>query len=415
MWLRSYSRFRKGLLRAIRVPIFVLGVSAVAVSASTEAPASTLDAGDQLNITVLGSRALTGPYMVQHDGNIALPTGQIVNARGLSPQQLGQRIRAVLGEYLPSLPAVSVEVVEFRPVLVVGDVRAPGPVQYFPGVTVQDVLALTGGQQLTPQELLRTEIEVVRANEELQVLLDRRMGFLITNARLLAERDDASAIDFPEEALAQKNVPHIAPLMQNEQQVFDTRRQSLTISMRILDEEIELLNTEVALLKQQIASEQKRVSLLKDQARVLEKLVKQGLAARGRAIEMQSSVTAAESSILQLTVFRARARQGIAQTQLRRASLLHERIEAVVTQLRDIEQDLLELDLRISSSQVAAKKTALLLPAASREGPPPKFSITRRYADGRRSFAASDDTPVLPGDIVRVERKAKTQRSGDEE
>ena len=69
-----------------------------------------------------------------------------IPALGLTPRQLEDKIEAQLQEegYLVS-PQVSIEVLNYRPFYIIGEVNNPGSYPYVNGMTVVNAVALAGG------------------------------------------------------------------------------------------------------------------------------------------------------------------------------------------------------------------------------------------------------------------------------
>lgn len=105
----------------------------------------TLGAGDRVRITVYGHDDLSGEFVLDGNGNVALPLIRDVAASGRTPRELEQAITDRLQpEYLRN-PLVSVEVVTPRPFYILGEVGSPGGYPYSPGITVVKAAALAGG------------------------------------------------------------------------------------------------------------------------------------------------------------------------------------------------------------------------------------------------------------------------------
>lgn len=105
-----------------------------------------LGAGDQLRVLVFGEDQLTGEFRVDDQGRIAMPLIGSVEAAGRSPKELESDIAASLtkGDYLKN-PHVTVEVIAYRPIFVLGEVTKPGQYPYQPGMTFLTAVAVAGG------------------------------------------------------------------------------------------------------------------------------------------------------------------------------------------------------------------------------------------------------------------------------
>jgi polysaccharide export outer membrane protein len=105
-----------------------------------------LGAGDQVRIITFSDEQLTGEFRVNDSGTIALPLLGSVTAAGLTTAQLEEKIAQTLKQRnLYKDPSVSVEVIAYRPVFVLGEVARPGQYPYQPGMTVVTAAAVAGG------------------------------------------------------------------------------------------------------------------------------------------------------------------------------------------------------------------------------------------------------------------------------
>ena len=105
-----------------------------------------LGSGDQIRIITFGEDQLTGEFRIDDQGRIALPLLGSVPAAGLTPQDLDDRIAQQLRERkLLRDASVSVEVIAYRPIFVLGEVAKPGQYAYQPGMTMLTTVAVAGG------------------------------------------------------------------------------------------------------------------------------------------------------------------------------------------------------------------------------------------------------------------------------
>jgi len=116
------------------------------ISASTFAQESyILGAGDKVAIQVFGQGDLSIETLLGNSGKINYPFLGEITVSGLTIKQVEQLIELGLkGDYLVS-PNVNVQVVEYRPFYIHGEVKKPGGYPYHPGMTVNQAVALAGG------------------------------------------------------------------------------------------------------------------------------------------------------------------------------------------------------------------------------------------------------------------------------
>jgi polysaccharide biosynthesis/export protein len=121
-----------------------------------------LGGGDQVRIITFGEEQLTGEFTVDDRGNIALPLVGTIPAAGYTPEELGQRISVGLkrGNFLRQ-PSVSVQVVAYRPIFVLGEVNKPGMYPYQPGMTMLTAVAVAGGFTYRAIEDYATDVRTV--------------------------------------------------------------------------------------------------------------------------------------------------------------------------------------------------------------------------------------------------------------
>ena len=105
-----------------------------------------LGTGDQIRVITYDEAQLTNDFTVGDDGMIAFPLVGNIQAAGLTSSQLASSITSSLEQAkLISQPSVSVQVVAYRPISVLGEVNHPGQYPYQPGMTMLDAVALAGG------------------------------------------------------------------------------------------------------------------------------------------------------------------------------------------------------------------------------------------------------------------------------
>ena len=117
--------------------------------------------------------ALNDQFIVSADGMLFLPFVGEIQAAGVRPGVLaaaiGERLVRQMGLGRP--PDVAVEVVQFRPFYIVGDVKAPGEFPYRPGLNVLQALSIAGGLRTGADALSRVDREVIAGRGEIGLLV----------------------------------------------------------------------------------------------------------------------------------------------------------------------------------------------------------------------------------------------------
>lgn len=109
------------------------------------ARAYTLGPNDQVRVQVYNEPTISGEYVVDGAGFLAIPVAGRVNVTGLTPEKLEHRIAAKLNAGILKDARVTVQVVSYAPFYIRGEVKKPGEFPYKPGLTLGDAVALAGG------------------------------------------------------------------------------------------------------------------------------------------------------------------------------------------------------------------------------------------------------------------------------
>ncbi len=104
-----------------------------------------LGAGDKLRITVYNEPNLTGEYSITPSGTVAFPLIGAIKAGGQTIEQVSQSVTASLAQGYVNNPHVSVEVLNYRPYYILGEVARPGEFPFVNGMTIEQAVAAAGG------------------------------------------------------------------------------------------------------------------------------------------------------------------------------------------------------------------------------------------------------------------------------
>ncbi len=135
-----------------------------------------LGSGDLLKITVFNQEDLSGEYTINGAGQISLPLIGDVNTKDLTVKQVEQGITDKLKpDYLLN-PRVSVQVLNYRPFYILGEVKEPKSYPYVDGMTYLNAVAIAGGYTYRAKE---DHVVVVRMNDpqkrELTLNMDEKV------------------------------------------------------------------------------------------------------------------------------------------------------------------------------------------------------------------------------------------------
>lgn len=110
-----------------------------------EAPLYALGPGDRIRVTVFGHEDMSGEFTISEAGTVSLPLAGTVAFGGLALADAERVVaEALKPDYLLN-PQVGIEVLEYRPFYIIGEVNRPGSYPYVNGMTVNEAVALAGG------------------------------------------------------------------------------------------------------------------------------------------------------------------------------------------------------------------------------------------------------------------------------
>ncbi|MGC9447219.1 polysaccharide biosynthesis/export family protein [Cereibacter johrii] len=403
-------------LRRHLLPLFV----AALVPGVGLADSYTISESDLLRLRVLEWQpvdgtmreweAMTGEYRVNADGTISVPFLGPVEAAGHTPAQLGTLIADGLMERLalPDMPDATIEIAEYRPIIVAGHVREPGEVVFRPGLTARQAIAMAGG----PSDEIRSTPALVRdlISEEgaLRILLDSREGMMARRARLLAERDNQTELGpVPELDTARGRA-----LLAEEQSFMDLRRDQVDRNLAAIDAQSELLKAEIDALQAKTGQLETQRALAEKETANAKNLSERGLVASGRLFETQRTLSTVESQLLDTSTAILRARQGITTAERDRIALIDGRSSEIASQLQEVEAQILEMDRKIDTQR--SLSVSLLSQAGGKDVAADPSTIAamsdvvvmRFSGNEMRQIPDAMDVRLEPGDMVQMTLRA---------
>ncbi|ABA78706.1 glycosyl transferase [Rhodobacter sphaeroides] len=403
-------------LRRHLLPLFVVAL----LPGVALADSYTISESDLLRLRVLEWQpvdgtmreweAMTGEYRVNADGTISVPFLGPVEAAGHTPAQLGTLIADGLMERLalPDMPDATIEIAEYRPIIVAGHVREPGEVVFRPGLTARQAIAMAGG----PSDEIRSTPALVRdlISEEgaLRILLDSREGMMARRARLLAERDNQTELGpVPELDTARGRA-----LLAEEKSFMDLRRDQVDRNLAAIDAQSELLKAEIEALQAKTGQLETQRTLAEKETANAKNLSERGLVASGRLFETQRTLSTVESQLLDTSTAILRARQGITTAERDRIALIDGRSSEIAAQLQEVEAQILEMDRKIDTQR--SLSVSLLSQAGGKDvaADPSTIAamsdvVVMRFAGNEmRQIPDAMDVRLEPGDMVQMTLRA---------
>jgi len=125
-----------------------------------------LGSGDMIRIQVYNEEDLYLEARVSDSGTISYPFLGELKVAGMTPSGIEELITTRLrGDYLID-PKVSVDILEYRPFYVNGEVEKPGHFPFQPGITVRKAISVAGGFK---ERASQDKIFIIRDASESQI------------------------------------------------------------------------------------------------------------------------------------------------------------------------------------------------------------------------------------------------------
>ena len=345
--------------------------------------------------------ALGGEYSVADDGTVSLPFIGSISVGNLKDtdltNEIGKRLQEKIG--LVQAPAVSIEILEYPPIYVVGDVTTPGQYSFHPGLTVLQSLAMSGGPRRAKEQEETQSIQIVGELREIDHSILRSTARL---ARLQAEMDGAKDIIFDQATGADQQFA--AAIYNQERIIFRARANAVERQARAFTELRDLLTTEISTLEEKLTGADDIIKTVEDQLASVKSLVQKGLTVSSRQMDLERLLTTYRSDKLDLVTAVMRGRQAVSEATRNLEGLYDTRRSEVAIEAQSERANLDQFKLKRETLQ-----KLLITDLGSNDGVknlvvdlPLTFSVTRRSEGQINQFEASETTVLVPGDVVRV-------------
>jgi protein involved in polysaccharide export with SLBB domain len=434
IWSEQKPHVGRVLVRAQRacnswswlvVPILVVGLLVVPRSGGLAGPVGssdyTLGSQDKVRLKVFEWRAsrdeifewtaFNAEYTVGVGGKISLPLVGDVVAAGKSPtelsQAIGQALQTRIG--LAEPPSISVEVVQFRPFYIVGDVERPGEYAYRPGLTLLQAITIAGGMPRAKNlGSARLERESISTRGDLRLLGSDLVATLARKARLTSELQASDEIAIPDELNASATETSYRAIINQERVLLQSRKDAFATQVRALEQLKSQHEMEAASLVKQLEMHDTLIDLLKPELDAVQELYKKQLVTAPRKLAVERNAAQLQGDRLRLETALARARQEASKTEIAMIELQNRRSTEINADLRQTQGRLNELGEKIETAQRLLYETEVsaprLLAVRSRlKETQPAYTVVRVISGRAVELEANDATQIEPGDTIKIE------------
>jgi protease secretion system membrane fusion protein len=210
-------------------------------------------------------------------------------------------------------------------------------VQHQTGGIVRQVLVKEGQFVKADEPLIRLDDAVTLATYE-----SVRQHYLTLRAmegRLQAEQSGQQKIAFHPDLLQPENGPYIEQTINNQQQLFQSRRMSLQAEIQSIRESIQGQEASIRGYEGMLSARKSQLAYLQDDLQGMRDLVKEGYAPRNKQSELERMAADAMASIADIQGNIQRARSAVAELKTRTILRTQEYRKEVDTQLADVRRE----------------------------------------------------------------------------
>jgi protein involved in polysaccharide export with SLBB domain len=386
-----------------------LAVILAAPPASVLAGDYRLGVSDRVKIKVQERPDLVGEYTVTPDGVVSLPLIGNIDAVGLRLNDLAQEISDRLQRRYEGAERVltAVEIAQYRPFSIMGDVQRPGQYPYQPGLTVVEAVSIAGGYYRPELGLIRLGRDVAVASGEIRTESAKLNRLIAREARLSATLDGREDIPLPPELANQKNAPEISAIVKNEQSAFALENATKRSEQAALDNIKSLYQNEIGSLRGNVQALKQEQDSIGAQLSKMRSMAASGLALAPTmfALERSSAQVASQQMATETAIVRAEesitlAEQHASQAQQERRRIATKDLEKTRDEIADSRAKIVTATQLLHEAQISAPAEAR--ERSSQNDERSSFIILRRDSQAMREVVADETTLVAPDDVIKI-------------
>lgn len=352
--------------------------------------------------------AVGGTYTVSANRTIVVPFVGAVPVDGQSTDKLAVTIADALQRAL-SLPTrleVSIEVQARAPVYILGGVETPGKVEFTPGLTALQAVALAGGFYRGGSASMRLERDTINAESDLQVARDAYARLTARIARLSTELADSEKIAID----AKDSLPGIGPLVAEEQSILNERRQSRLSQLESLSSREQLAVDQLKALDEQNSNLDHQLSLTRTQLDNIKSLAEKGLTVAGRVYDLERTLSDLEGRRLDLQIGRLTTTLTINEAQRDQLDLKTEFRTSVASELQAARSERSQKEVEMGRYKALLRESTVIAPEklmdrAGNVSIDVRMFLTRSGASGSSTIEITRDEALQSGDTIQVQLK----------
>ncbi|WP_425492215.1 polysaccharide biosynthesis/export family protein [Mesorhizobium sangaii] len=348
--------------------------------------------------------AVNGEYTVGPSGTLSVPFVGELPASGKTTSEIATAIGQALQRKLAlsDKPEASVEMAQYRPFYISGEVQNPGQFPYVPELTVLKAISVAGGIRRSADYGPQLGKDLVTAKGNFDISDDQRIRLLVKRARIDADMAGKASFEVPKEA---EGDPRLPAIVADEMTILTSDQKALKLKLEALSDLKGVLQSEIESLQKKIVNQQQQVDLAQQQLTSIGPLAQKGLIANARLLDSRQSVADLQGKILDYETAILTAKQAISKATQDAIDAQNTLSSNLATDRQQTEADLNEAGLKVNMQKglMAQASDPSMRVASETDQQSSLLYALVRVVDGKSSeISAKEDTPVLPGDVIKV-------------
>lgn len=218
------------------------------------------------------------------------------------------------------------------------------------------------GQVVTKGDKLVSMVS--EQNKAVYNLLSGRVNTLMAQeARLKAERDKLESIAFPK-SLTQSNDQSVQDVLDSQQKLFETRKESDAANKLILEQRILQFNKQIESLKARIHSADMQLKFLAEEVQAMESLQKKNYIDKPRLLALQRENAKLEGTRGESLGRIAQAEQAIGETKTEILGFFKDREKEILQELERVQIELKDNKERLQATTDTLERTQIKSPVS---------------------------------------------------
>ena len=233
-------------------------------------------------------------------------------------------------------------------------------VQHLEGGIVESINTRDGDAVVAGQLLVK--LRDIKPAAQLNQLEAQYHETLAIIARLVAERDELDKIDFPDELLANRDLPSVKSAMSGQNHILQSKHSLMRDQLALIDKQNKQTEEELLGLRERIKQKEQQKILILQELKAINQATKLNLIPKLESLRLQQRVTEINDELITYRTSIGQLEHDILKFRLQKSENESVRIASIVEQLGEKRALRFDLTQRIIAARDILQRTNILSP-----------------------------------------------------